>query len=247
MPSSFGLAIGTKLNRLALNRFGLHVTRADKSPDVTRKALIRQAKIEEVLDIGAHVGDYGLDLRSSGFKGRIVSIEPNPEPFKVLSDRVKSDGRWTAIAAAVADKPGRMDLYISSNVVSSSLLQMNDLHVQAAPESAPVGTLAVDVITVDSLIASQKLFRPLLVKLDVQGAERLVLEGGKELFRSEGPVQAIETELSVQRLYDGQVLHLELLEILSAYGFRLWALNPGLVSKKGELLQYDAQLIRHGD
>jgi FkbM family methyltransferase len=232
------------LNRLAFNRFGLHVTRAAKSSDVTRTQLIRAAGVEEVLDIGAHVGRYGQDLRRDGFRGRIISVEPNPKPFARLSRLANSDGRWLALQAAVATGPGSMDLHISSNEVSSSLLPMNDLHVQAAPQSAISGILQVQTISADSILINHHLLRPLLMKIDVQGAESTVLDGATELLGLNGPVRAIEIELSAAPLYANQVLYRELLERLERVGFQLWALNPGLVAADGQLLQFDAQLIR---
>jgi FkbM family methyltransferase len=240
----FLLKAGTVVNKLFLNRAGLHVTRADKSSGTTRAALLKYTQVEELLDIGAHVGAYGKELRSAGFKGRIVSIEPNPGPLFGLSALAKSDGRWSVVPAAVSNAAGRMVLNVSGNSVSSSLLPINELHVEAAPESAISGQVEVDVVTVDSLISSHHLNRPLMVKIDVQGAEHLVLDGAQDLFRPGGPVRALEIELSAASLYDGQALYLDLLVRLDALGFHLWAIDPGMFSKHGQILQFDAQLVR---
>jgi FkbM family methyltransferase len=238
------LKAGTLLNRRVFNRAGLHLTRADKSSGVARSNLLRFSQAEELLDIGAHVGAYGKELRSAGFRGRIVSIEPNPEPLQSLHALAKSDGKWIVVPAAVADKAGRMNLNISANAVSSSLLPINNVHVLAAPESSTSGQVEVDVITVDSMIGTHRLNRPLMVKIDVQGAEHLVLDGAKKLFHPNGPVRALEIELSAATLYEGQALYLDLLVRLEAIGFQLWSIDPGMFSASGQILQFDVQLVR---
>ena len=79
------------------------------------------------------------------------------------------------------------------------------------------------------------------LKLDVQGYERTVLAGaGEALDRFE----AIELELSVSPLYDGQPALAEMLPLLAERGFRPVSLEPILLDGDGMLMELDGLFAR---
>ena len=47
-------------------------------------------QISGVIDVGANVGQFGLDVRRHGFEGLIVSYEPVQETFRSLSQTIKA-------------------------------------------------------------------------------------------------------------------------------------------------------------
>jgi hypothetical protein len=103
--------------------------------------------------------------------------------------------------------------------------------------------------TLDELLATVDLDKhQTLVKLDVQGFESAVLDGGRHVLPK---VRALQLELSVQALYQGQADWLALLQRLcgeSGDGWRLWQI-PELSTDRasGELQQFDVILVRgHG-
>ena len=80
-----------------------------------------------------------------------------------------------------------------------------------------------------------------LLKLDVQGYERSVLEGaGVSLPR----IQAAQLELSLVSLYDGEALFHEMLEIMRGHGFTLMSVEPTMVDQTGQMLQIDGYFGR---
>jgi len=76
--------------------------------------------IDVVLDIGANDGDYGREIRSRGYKGLIVSFEPNPKVFKRLKESIKTDHNWIAFQLAIGDKDSELELKILENDTMSS-------------------------------------------------------------------------------------------------------------------------------
>ena len=75
------------------------------------------------------------------------------------------------------------------------------------------------------------------MKVDVQGFERQVFDGAEQLLRS---VRAVEVELSLEPLYEGQVLYLPMIDILQRSGFSLASVAPGFQDEcTGRLLQFD--------
>ena len=77
--------------------------------------------------------------------------------------------------------------------------------------------------------------------MDVQGAEHLVIRGGRETLTR---TKMVWTEISFKRLYEGACLHHEVVDLLSESGFKLYDLETGFRSPQGELLQADALFIR---
>ena len=70
----------TPLQRLA-RRLGYDLTprRKAKSPNAQLVAVLEHFRISCVLDVGANAGQYGALLREWGYRGRIVSFEPQAE------------------------------------------------------------------------------------------------------------------------------------------------------------------------
>jgi hypothetical protein len=54
-----------------------------------------------VLDVGAHEGTYGRELRRLGYSGHIVSFEPVAENFAILARASSGDPRWRAFPYAL--------------------------------------------------------------------------------------------------------------------------------------------------
>src|SRR3954447_8852354 len=56
--------------------------------------LLRELRVNVVLDVGATVGQYADKLRRTGYAGRIVSFEPVAELCAELRERAAADDRW---------------------------------------------------------------------------------------------------------------------------------------------------------
>ena len=118
-----------------------------------------------------------------------------------------------------------MTLNVSGNSESSSVLQMLDRHVRGAPASRYVQTEQVPLRRLDSFRETLALTtEPSLLKLDVQGYEEdQVLEGATKTLEA---VNAIECELSLASLYQGQPSLTAMVEMLREHSFVLVAVQP---------------------
>ncbi len=202
--------------------------------------------VDAVLDIGANSGQFAVALRRAGFTGRIISVEPLQDAYRALERACDRDPAWRAHRAAVGAEPGTLTMNVSGNSVSSSALPMLARHADAAPVSQYVGTEEVTATTVDELVDEYDL-KPesALLKIDVQGYERPVLDGAAATLER---FAAIRTEMSLAPLYEGQVLLTDLLVELRDRGFELWLLEPGFVEPAtGRLLQADGVFFRRAE
>lgn len=140
--------------------------------------------------------------------------------------------------------PGEARLKVARNGVSSSMLTATP--GQDGGDLAQVEEQVVPQRTLDELLATVDLDKhQTLVKLDVQGFESAVLDGGRTVLPK---VRALQLELSVQALYQGQADWLALLQRLcgeAGEGWRLWQI-PELSTDRasGELQQFDVILVR---
>jgi FkbM family methyltransferase len=227
--------------RLLAQRFGLDITRDHFKHSFLHA--VREHGIDTVLDIGANVGQFGHTLRREGFTGRVHSVEPLGAAFTELAARAAADPRWSVERAAVSDAPGTITMNISDNSVSSSVLPILDRHTTAAPGSRYVATEQVPATTVDELVVRNKI-EPgrTLLKIDVQGYEKSVLDGASRTLEEFG---AVRTEMSLVALYDGQALLPEIIALLGGRGFDLWFVEPGFAEPgTHRLLQLDGVFFK---
>lgn len=231
--------------RSIVRSLGYDVVRYDATNDpfARRVGLTRRRSVDVVVDVGANDGPYAKALRDSGFRGRIVSFEPQAEAYTRLAAAAASDPLWDTHNVAVAASRGRAVLHVAGNSSSSSLLPMTEQHALSAPESRYIGDVEVDVISLDSL--GDGIVGPTergYLKVDVQGAELGVLRGAEAVLSR---IHVVEVELSLATLYEGGALLSDVSAHLEGAGFVLLWLDPVFADPVSEqLLQVDGVFAR---
>ncbi len=139
-------------------------------------------------DVGANTGFYSLLLRHN-FR-QVYAIEPVPTSARRLKRRLSTRfvRNVKVVPVALSDKNGRATFYVNSdsstiidNLSASSLFEKFEFRsCDNAPDRTYTGSpISVETITFDSLLSEPSAD---LVKIDVEGAEFLVLEGMRESF-----------------------------------------------------------------
>jgi FkbM family methyltransferase len=209
-------------------------------------AMLRAQQINTIFDVGANEGQFGAMLREEGFHGRIISFEPLSSAWGKLNARAHADPLWeVAPRGAIGSKDGEIELHIAGNSASSSALDMlpAHLHLTAAHESAYVGTERAPLRRLDTFVREYlREDSMVLIKVDTQGYESEVLKGAQELIDK---AAGLHLELSLVPLYQGQVLYEEMIDMVKAAGFEMWAFTPGFMDPHtGRLLQADGTFFR---
>jgi FkbM family methyltransferase len=205
------------------------------------KSIIRnlnESRVTSVLDVGANVGQFGLDVRRYGFEGLIVSYEPVRETFESLSQTTKQHQPWKAFQIGLGAAESERTINISGNAgLSSSILEMGSLHLENFPGSATVAKQDILVSTIDKQLEVLGL-RPeeIVLKMDVQGFEAEVLQGASQ---SLSKIPLCYLEVSITPLYEGEVSFLPILIELSKYGHEVVDVFRGIKARDGRLLQLD--------
>ena len=233
------------LTKTALRRLAGQIVRfpADRSFAHQRVTVLRRSEVQLVLDVGANGGQFAAEIRAYGYQGKIISYEPLTAPFQRLALRAAHDADWEVVQTALGATPDTTVMNVAANMgASSSILPMLQAHTKAAPHAGYVGQETVQVQRLDDLVGDRPAALRTFLKLDVQGFERDVMRGGEATLEK---IVGLQIELSLQPLYEGQMLYAEVLDWARAGGFALVGIEPGLVDhQSGVLLQADALFVR---
>jgi FkbM family methyltransferase len=167
-------------------------------PAVEHFAALRTLSSQTVLDVGANKGQFSIAARYLFPSAKILAFEPLEDARRryhsVVSGPVEMHGFALGAAKATAD------FFVTSRADSSSLLaprKSQELAYGVALSSKTV----VHVERLDHVVEPSALVAPVLLKLDVQGAELQVLEGAEMLLPA---IDAIYCEVSFVELYERQ-------------------------------------------
>lgn len=168
-----------------------------------------------VLDVGAHVGYYALLFaRWVGPAGRVFAFEAAPDNYSLLRRNVELSGcgNVVCIPKAISDHSGAIRFFVSS--------QGNDRNsIFENPRSlVQEASLEVPAVSLDEFLADQGWPHIDLIKMDVEGAEPLVLQGMAETVHR-SPQLKVAVELAPEALRAGGHEAIELLKTLVDYGF----------------------------
>ncbi len=191
-----------------------------QEPETTGLFEREVANAETVVDVGANRGLFTLTALAANPKVRLVSIEANPGTADYLRSMIELNG-WTDRVdlrnVAAGDQPCTMEFHVPDLALASSARL-----VAASHRSAITGAvIEIEMVRVDDVVESAQ-----VVKIDVEGAEHLVLAGMTRLLATSKPVVFIEV-LPEARNDLCQ-------EILADAGYRFFHLVPsGEVERPG--------------
>ncbi|MFZ0847079.1 MAG: FkbM family methyltransferase [Pseudolabrys sp.] len=164
-----------------------------------------------VIDVGAHVGLHSLVLsRLVGEAGSVVAIEASPANAALLRRHLQwNDCRnVTVVEAAAGDKDGQVSFSYRPNATDPGGFA-NSLAYENGGD-----VVTVSMITLDKIAEN---ISPDLVKVDVEGAEYLVIKGAETLLRRCNPLLVIAFHPeSMQQLSSSPAA---LVTLLSSYGY----------------------------
>lgn len=199
---------------------------------------IQPYNFHTILDIGANQGQFATKFRLLFPNSKIYSFEPIPEVFNLLSERFKADLKFKAFNFGLGLEKGEFDFFQNDFSDSSSLLPMKELHVENFPKTKDSKKIRINVEKLDEIALRLELVSPILIKIDVQGFERMVILGGEETIKK---AKMIIVEVSFFELYENQFYFDSIYALLHHYGFRFIGNIDQLKSPKdGLILQADA-------
>ncbi len=184
-------------------------------------------------DVGAHIGYYSLKAAAVvGPSGHVIAIEPNPETIQRLRDNIRASGASIITVQPVAcyDSEATLDLYSAprSNTGESSISRIN-----ASQEGPILTSYRVRARSLDTIITEMGVSRVDVIKIDVEGAELMVLKGAMETLAKYRPFLVVE--LNEWQLRSMGTSSDEVIRFLHSHGYNALASfdgNTGFIPEK---------------
>jgi len=191
-----------------------------------RRALLFQTyHIDLVLDVGASDGGYARELRANGYRERICSFEPRAAAFRALEKSSRSDNKWEVMNCALGTANGSVDIHVSANGDSSSILDLAQGSGTESPQVSYIERETISVATLDGLFDNIRQGAVnILLKMDVQGFEMEVLKGAEHSLAS---IETIQLELALTPTYQNQMHLHEMCGLLYQKGYTMVSIEPG--------------------
>ncbi len=136
------------------------------------------------LDIGANQGIYCCAFAAAvGPTGRVVAVEPIPRQAQRLRSNIQINGftNCAVIQKAISDRDGVATLGLAQGDTSASIM-----------DAGKGESIEVETTSVDDIVKTMQLPRVDFIKLDVEGAELLALQGAVNTLEKFHPTLSIE-------------------------------------------------------
>jgi FkbM family methyltransferase len=195
-----------------------------------------------VVDVGAHAGEFTRSLAQAFGVARGILVEPQLN----LASRLRREfpnPTYQVCEVALSDQPGEMELEVweGAPAVSSLLHIRHELPDLGHVRLGERVQLPCRVETLDTLAKAVSLAAIDVLKVDVQGNDLRVLQGGVHILAR---TAVVFVELSFRQLYDGSCLFQEVVDYLRGHELLLRDLLPEFFSPSGELLQVNGLFTR---
>jgi FkbM family methyltransferase len=179
--------------------------------------LKRELQPEDVFwDVGANIG--AVSLVAARRCARVVAFEPDPRSIGTLRANIAANDLHNIDVRPIAlgAEKGVARLFQASSLNSgmTSLIE---------GRATTVGEAVVDVQRADDLVGGEPELQPTIIKIDVEGAEHLVLAGAEAILGSRR-VRAIVFE--DKKAVDGSPANIDLLAVLQRAGYQVSQFGP---------------------
>ena len=170
-----------------------------------------------VYDIGAHAGYYTLlGSKLGGPAGLVIAFEPLPRNLRFLREHIRLNGLTNVrvVEGAIADRSGQA---MFSEAPSSS---MGRLDIQ--------GNVQVRIMSIDEATSQGMFPPPMVMKIDVEGAEGSVLAGAAQTLAQARPAILLSLH--------GEKARTQCRELLDGLGYELRPLDGRSMDETNEVL-----------
>lgn len=229
-----------RVNRTArmLREYANAFSKFKDSPFPLIQKYLRRAKITHIFDVGANIGQFGVDIIRTGYNGHVISYEPVLRSFNKLNRLTQKYDKWTAFQMGMGAFSGNAIINVSGNsALSSSILDIGQSHLENFPRSKTISQESVILSTVDDQIELLNINpSTVMLKIDVQGYEKQVLLGSMNYLST---IPLCYLEVSLSPLYIGEAEFPSIINMITSAGHNIVDIHRGVTAKDGTLLQID--------
>ena len=222
-----------------INSCGFEVRRSDFRDSLV--GALRQARgagltIQSVTDVGAAFGEFALRCHDVFPDAKYILVEPLEEYKPFLSRVLRTIPGAEHIQAACAKRGGEVLIHVHPDLVGSSLyLEQEDSDVNGLLRT-------ISAVSLDDIMRGRNLEAPYLIKIDVQGAELDILEGGDEALKK---TDYLLLEVSLFEFFKGGPQLHHVITFMKSRGFVVYdVLGPQYRPLDNALSQVDLVFVK---
>ncbi len=170
---------------------------------------------EQIIDIGANHGVYTLSMaKTVGPNGRVWAFEPASTTSQLLAASIEANEFRHVVLdrSALSDHSGTAELSLNVN---------SELNALAGPGTPAGHSEKVALTTLDECFVRFAWRQIDFLKIDAEGEEARILQGGARFFAELSPLVQYEIKA-------GRDFHVELVHLFTALGYDSYRLVPGL-------------------
>ncbi len=171
--------------------------------------LLNQIKFNDndlIIDCGANIGELGFYLNYKFGIKNIIAIEPDKQEFEKLQLNTNY-ANYLPLNYALYNKNGEIDFYLNNETADSSVFGNKSLT-----------QVSVKTITLNELFNKQKIKKCKLLKLEAEGAEPEILEGGLEALKH---IEYISVDCGAERGVNNEITVAPVSKIIHKLNFSL--------------------------
>ena len=238
-----GVCIPAELDDYMVYWVFVHGYRSDASVRLSRELILPG---DTVVDVGAHIGLWVMGAaRRAGEGGSVHAFEPVPENFARLASNLRRNRleRIQAVRLALSEGSGSLTMFKPT--------YNNSGHPSLGSREGVDVPFLVETTTLDRYCQERSLEPVDFVKIDVEGAELLVLRGSDRVLSTKVP-PAILFEVNEETAARLAVSTRDVKRFLTNRGYslfrlgggRLHAVDPDVAEKPGDLFAFQPHHFR---
>lgn len=183
------------------------------------------SKEDTFVDIGANIGIFSCVASMKA--NRVLAIEPTSNTFNRLIENFNLNNiqNGEAFQIAISSENGELEMYVSEDGMDA----WNTLGTK--PDVGQFKLQKISTITLDEFVVNhlKNETENCLIKIDVEGWEKLVIEGGFKTFSNDNAPDII-IEITDENLNRNGTSGFEILTSLQNYGYSLFDIKEKLIA-----------------
>lgn len=185
-------------------------------------------KLDVVYDVGAHTGAFSTEMKRYLSNSDFILFEANESMEAALA---KTGFRY--VIAALSSRNGTVEFFQKGGTGDSYYREATDVYVKIPPR-------IINCKTLDSVIESEQIPLPDMIKLDTQGSELDILSGGTNARTS---ASLIYLEAPIFAYNEGAPDIRDYLHMMEKWGYIASGIHE-INSRYDVLIQIDILFIR---
>jgi len=210
------------------------------------RTILEEYEVNLVIDVGANEGQFASVLRNIGYAQTIISFEPLPKEYQLLSQAASKDQNWHTYNLALGKRNKKQILHVADKSTFSSFLLSNSWCEQRFGKGSignkdiVVSVSRLDDFLIEAVDNTDEM--RIYLKMDTQGYDLEVFSGAGTVLKN---IVALQSEVSAVPIYHNMPNILDSISFFQEAGFSLSGMYPvTYVNTTLQVVEFDCLMVR---